>query len=87
MLRPRRGRPNTSFPERIFRDIEIAKTGRERTDNAPASFSRHLVQDSQTHCRAYAPPSSGRISIEPSCNKGSFFAMAMAASKSGTSIR
>lgn len=83
MARPSFGRSCAGIRESIFRDVEVTEAGCERGDNAPA----RLPCDAVERRAAHPPPSSGRISTAPSCNTGSFFAIAMAASKSGTSIR
>ncbi len=81
--RPRFERTRARIRERIFGEIEVAKPRCERRDDAPARFSEY-----QPERRARHPAtSSGRISTAPFCDSGTFFAMAIAASRSGTSIR
>ena len=48
--------------EGVFCQIQVAKTGRERGDDAPTRFPDNAIESRVVH----VPPRSGRISIEPS---------------------
>ncbi len=81
---PSRRRPCAGLGERLLRNVEVAEAGGERGNDAPARLPRRAVERGGAH-----PPgkSSGLISTAASCNTGSFLAMAIAASRSGTSIK
>ena len=81
--RPRFERTRAGIGERILCEIEIAKPRCERRDDASARFAEY-----QSERRARHPAtSSGRISTAPVCESGTFFAIAIAASRSVASIR
>ena len=67
----------------IHCQVQAAEPGSERGGNPPTRFPKYTIE-----CGAVHPgPRTGRISIDPSCRTGTFFATAIAASRSGTSIR
>jgi hypothetical protein len=74
--------PQASFGKRVLGQSEIAEPGGEGRDDAPARRPKDPLEGRPVHS-----PSSGRISIEPSCNIGTFLAIAMASSRSAASIR
>ena len=72
------------FGERLLGDVEIAISGGKRGNDAPAARPRRPVKGAERQC---TPTSNGRISIAPSPARGTFLAMAIAASRSGASMR